>query len=317
MSQTDRELDAAWRVASREEPAAALDAAIRAAARRAVDAGPARARHARWWPLAAAAAVAVIAVGIMQVTPPEQVTPTIVADSTPLAGATKKDLDKPAAPAPPATVAPARSVAEPAADAVSAERAANVLRKQLAQAPAVTQPVAGGALEEKEKRAAAPSGTESANIGAQFAAAPERDRALKSKVEMAAAPAESAAPVARSEPFPASPSAARSATNAPAPAAPPAAVAAAKPMAATSAGALAARADEGQSSGPRALDKVAADGERAKDAAPRPADEWIKLIRRLKSEGRNEEAVKELAAFRAAYKDRSDALLPADLREAK
>jgi hypothetical protein len=314
MSETDRELDAAWRVASREEPSAALDAAIRAAARRAVDAGPARARRARWWPLAAAAAVAVIAVGIVQVTPPEQVTPTIVADSAPLAGATKKDLDKPTAPAPPATVAPARSVAEPAAEAVSPERAGNALRKQLAQAPAATQPVARGALE--EKRAAESSGTASANVSAQFAAAPERDRALKSKLEMAPAPAEKAAAVPRSDPFPATPEA-RSTTNAPAPAAPPAAVAAAKPMVASSAGALAARADEAQSSAPTALDKVAADRERAKDAAPRPADEWIKLIRRLKSEGRNEEAAKELVAFRAAYKDRSDALLPADLREAK
>jgi hypothetical protein len=313
MSETDRELEAAWRVASHEEPPAALDAAIRAAARRAVDAGPARARHARWWPLAAAAAVAVIAVGIVQLTPPEQVTPTIVADSTPLAGATKKELDKPAAPTPPATIAPARSVAEPAADAVSAERAGNVLRKQLAQAPAATQPVARGALE--EKRAAEPSGTAAANISAQFAAAPERERALRSKTEMAT-PAETAA-VARSEPFPATPPEAKNAASAPAPAAPPAPVAAAKPMAAPSGRALGARADEGQSSTPRAVDKVAADTERAKDTGPRPADEWIKLIRRLKSEGRNEEAVKELAAFRAAYKDRSDALLPADLRETK
>jgi hypothetical protein len=88
-------------------------------------------------------------------------------------------------------------------------------------------------------------------------------------------------------------------------------------MAARSAGAPAARADEAQFGAPAALDKVAADRERAKDAAPRPADEWIKLIRRLKSEGRNEEAAKELVAFRAAYKDRSDALLPADLREIK
>ena len=314
MSETDRELDAAWRLTSREEPPAAVDAAIRAAARRAVDARPARARHARWWPLAAAAAVAVIAVGIVQLTPPEQVTPTIVADSTPLAGATQKDLDKPAAPAPPAAVAPAQSVAEPAADAVSAERAGNALRKQLAQAPAATQPVARGALE--EQRAAKPSGAASANTSAQFAAAPERERALKSKTEMAATPAETAA-VARSEPFPATPPEAKNAANAPTPAAPPAAVAAAKPMAAPSAGAPAARPDEAQSRAPRARDKVAADGERVKDAAPRPADEWIKLIRRLKSAGRNEEAAKELAAFRAAYKDRSDALLPADLRETK
>ena len=60
------------------------------------------------------------------------------------------------------------------------------------------------------------------------------------------------------------------------------------------------------------------DQARAKDAAPpRPADEWIKLIRRLRAEGKTDEAAKELAAFRAAYKERADELLPADLRTAK
>jgi hypothetical protein len=315
MSETDRELDAAWRAASREEPPAALDATIRAAARRAVAAGPARARPPRWWPLAAAAAVAVISVGIVQLTPPEQVTPTIIADDSRLAGAMKKDLDKlaTAAPAPQAIVAPARSSAEPVAE-VSAEHAAKVLRKQLAQAPA-TEP-SGAGVARDEKRAAEPAGAASANISRQFVATPEGDRALKSKTEMAAAPAEATAPAARSEPFPAAPPEIRRAENAPGPGLPPAAVAAAKPMAGPSRVALAARADEAQSGAPAALGKVA-NSEHAKEAAPRPADEWIKLIRRLKSEGRNEEAAKELAAFRAAYKDRSDALLPADLREAK
>jgi hypothetical protein len=315
MSETDRELDAAWRAASREEPPAPLDAAIRAAARRAVDAGPARrARHMRWWPLAAAATVAAIAVGIVQLTPPEQVTPTIVADSSRLASAMKKDSGALTAPAPPAMVAPARSMAEPAREAAGAQETSNALRKQLAPAPAPPQSGAGVALE--QKNVAEPSRSLSTNISAQQAAAPERDSARKSKVETAAAPAEAAPPVARSEPFPATPPDTKLAANAPMPAAAPAADAAAKPVAAPSRAALAARADEAQPAAPALLGKVA-DNERAKDAAPRPADEWIKLIRRLKTEGRNEEAAKELAAFRAAYKERSDALLPADLREPK
>jgi hypothetical protein len=313
MSETDRELDAAWRAASREEPPAALDAAIRAAARRAVDAGPARrARHMRWWPLAAAATVAVIAVGIVQLTPPEQVTPTIVADNSRLASALKKDSEALTAPAPPAMVAPARTVAEPAREAAGAEEASNALRKQLVQPPAPAQSGAGVTLE--QKRAAEPSSSVAANIDARLAAAPERDRAPKAKVETAAAPAEVAPSVARGEPFPATPPETKLATNAPAPAAPRAA--AAKPMAASSRVALAARADEAQSAAPATVGAIA-DNERAKDAAPRPPDEWIKLIRRLKTEGRNQEAAKELAAFRAAYKERSDALLPADLREPK
>ena len=82
MKDIDDRLDAAWRAASREEPPAVLDDAIRAAARREVGAGPSRARHMRSWPLATAAVVTVFAVGIVQLTPPEKVTPTIVADST-------------------------------------------------------------------------------------------------------------------------------------------------------------------------------------------------------------------------------------------
>ena len=80
-SERDRRLDAAWSTASREEPPPALDAAIRAAARRAVDAAPRGRPSKHWWyPLAAAATVALLAVGIAQLTPPERVAPAIVAD---------------------------------------------------------------------------------------------------------------------------------------------------------------------------------------------------------------------------------------------
>jgi hypothetical protein len=53
------------------------------------------------------------------------------------------------------------------------------------------------------------------------------------------------------------------------------------------------------------------------EAQARTVDEWIRRIRRLKAEGRNDLAAKELAAFRARYQERADALLPADLRETK
>src|SRR5712671_654221 len=82
MSEIDPELDATWRAASREQPPATLDDAIRAAARREVGAKPGGFGAApRWWPLAAAATVAAIAVGIVQMTPPEQVTPAIAPPS--------------------------------------------------------------------------------------------------------------------------------------------------------------------------------------------------------------------------------------------
>ncbi len=75
----DERIDSAWRATSRDEPPAALDELIRAAARREVGAGPLRSRQPAWLralpSLAAAAAVAVVAVGIVQLAPPEQVTP--------------------------------------------------------------------------------------------------------------------------------------------------------------------------------------------------------------------------------------------------
>ena len=58
------------------------------------------------------------------------------------------------------------------------------------------------------------------------------------------------------------------------------------------------------------------DSVRSKDAARSP-EEWIKRIRTLRAQGKSEEAAKELAAFRAAYKDRAADLLPADLRDAR
>jgi hypothetical protein len=60
------------------------------------------------------------------------------------------------------------------------------------------------------------------------------------------------------------------------------------------------------------VDKVTA--ERRKDTAPLAPDEWIKRIRRLIAEGKNDDAAKELIAFRREYKEQTETLLPADLR---
>jgi hypothetical protein len=54
---------------------------------------------------------------------------------------------------------------------------------------------------------------------------------------------------------------------------------------------------------------------RAKTAPPRSVEDWIKLIRELRSEGRIDEARKEIVAFRSAYGEQADSLLPQDLRE--
>ena len=81
----DPALERAWRAHSRETPPLMLDRAILAAAHRAVGSGPQDAAKAtaeasfestrpqRWWmPLAAAATIGVVAIGILQLTSPEQ-----------------------------------------------------------------------------------------------------------------------------------------------------------------------------------------------------------------------------------------------------
>ena len=328
---SDDKLDAAWRAASREEPPAALDEALRAAARRAVDAGPSRAsraRHMQTWPLAAAAVVAVLAIGIVQLTPPEQVTPTIVADST-SRQASVKEKDAQAVPA-------------------AMDQLSSLTQKQLAL-PSAPPPVPV-VKQANKPQAVAPSGAGGTIVGAILPPRKRDDGAQKSKLETAAA-ADSDKKV-RAEPFPAAPTELKAAPSRPAestnatgvmtatspPPAPPVVAAVAKSApappsdnavearsarsdaqvagaAASTAGAP--RAAAAPAAAPPLLAKLAAAPERAKDAAPRTPDEWIKLIRRLQSEGRKEEAVKELAAFRAEYKERADALLPTDLREMK
>jgi hypothetical protein len=146
------------------------------------------------------------------------------------------------------------------------------------------------------------------------------------QVERASPPVGADAPGAATEakrnaakpgnPFPASPSEPGPAANAaPAPvdrlASPPAAAPARQEAAPSSAGAA-------EQQAPAAPGQGARESAATQDQAqPRTVDEWVRLIRRLKAEGRNDLAVKELAAFRARYQERADALLPPDLREAR
>jgi hypothetical protein len=120
----DPDFDAAWRTLSSEEPAPAADAAILAAARRAVDAGPRRVAEAtrpeRWWaPLAAAATIGAIAIGILQLAAPDKTAapPGIVSDM-PVAPAPTPKVDALAAPDRQRTVdapAPAKDIRKPMA----------------------------------------------------------------------------------------------------------------------------------------------------------------------------------------------------------
>jgi len=64
-----------------------------------------------------------------------------------------------------------------------------------------------------------------------------------------------------------------------------------------------------------AANVASADSAKLAPASARAVDDWIKRIRDLKVAGRLDEAAKELAAFRSAYGERAEALLPEDLRQ--
>lgn len=319
-TERDRRVDAAWSAASREEPPPSLDAAIRGAARRAVDAAPRPKRDKHWWyPLAAAATVAVLAVGIIQLTPPEQVAPTIVADMAVAPREANKDVARPVAPADTKIVEPSAAInaasppnATPSPPAQASARRAQTaasgsLAGERAEVPAAERdtpkppPAAKQELAAQDKLASAKSDAAAANTVAS---------------PSAAVPANVAPP--RSEPFPAAaaPEPRREAyaeERKPAPNTP---TGAAATRAARSAAAPSA--EEAQTRSRVAMAKVATTDEaKAKQASARSVEEWIKRIRDLKNEGRLDEAAKELAAFRNEYGERADALLPADLRAMK
>lgn len=283
----DPGLDAAWRAASREQPPASLDAAITAAARRAVGAGP-KSLHAprAWWPVAAAAVVAVVAIGIVEMTPPEQVAPTVTTAVPQPAPAPDADRDQ---------RAPAATVAEPAPS-----RAPETRRKVERASPPPAKPSAPAASEPPPAKASQPFPSSPPDSRAPDAAVAPIDRASDasagSRMRQQAAPPGAGAN-AQQAPASESKDARESAPGA-------------------AAGALAPREEPKPSNAPAALAKRAQAESATGDEAPqRSVDEWIALIRRLKAEGRDKLAAKELAAFRARYQDRADALLPADLRE--
>lgn len=287
----DRKLERAWRAASREEPPTALDAAIAAAARRAVGAGPRHAHASRaWWPVAAAAAVALVAIGIVEMTPPEQVAPTVLAPA-PQAGADARQESNDATDA---------ARAAPQAGPVLAPQPAPEAKRREA-APPASQRQAKTTMSSQTPQGDGDSREQALPRVAEPMRRLERGPTAAGDEATASAPAARAAPAAVGNPFPATPADASA----------PAALGAA-------AGALPPRQERSLANAPGAYAKpvAQADAQRG-EAPPRSVAEWIALLRRLKADGKNEVLAHELAAFRAAYGDRADPLLPSDLRGAK
>jgi Meckel syndrome type 1 protein len=315
MSERDQRLDAAYREAATDEPRPETDERIRAAARRAVAAGPqsleARARAdaqrswtARWRVPASIAATVVIAVTLSYMVQDEEVrkaridgvpaTPAPVRESAaPPAAATAKVQEAPAPAAPPAQ-APAAVAAKRAAPAADAANAAS--RPEPVPFPA---PAASERRSADEARAPAPVGAPPATSRADEAPGAG---ALSKEVERAerqtAAPAAAQpAEAARMQAEPASP-ALRVAPSAVPPAAP---APMAKPAPPTRERTLADR-PAGR------LEREAASG--LAEQKVRTPEEWLEDIRRLKTQGRTEDVAKELAEFRKRYPDYK---LPADM----
>jgi hypothetical protein len=315
----DPALDAAWREHSAELPSAALDAAILAAAHRAVGSGPKEASKAaaqatspqRWWmPLAAAATIGAVALGILQTAPQQDaITTPAVSDAPGPARAIERASVAPSAP-PPTTAPSALRDELPAANRKQAPAVENEPAAPPASAAVHAKPAA------KVNATPATSATDSiAPKQSRMTAAPEAQMAAAPAPQ--AFPAEKKAESAESD-FKDRARMAPKLATAPLAAAdaPPAPPAAASPMSET------ARADvrqryEVQPSAPMATGAVALGKNVArKDAAAAPAvdiDAWVARIRKLHDEGKLADAAKELVAMRAAVPD-ADARLPRELR---
>ena len=296
----DREVDRAWRAASSEEPPPKLDAAIRSEARRAVGASPGDVRRRRRrqlrYPFAAAATVALLAFGIVQMIPPDHDALT-VSDQAPAPTQAQRSKD----------AAPPRETPPAAAPTPQREQAAPTT-----QVPATTT----------DSKVAAPPPAPQAQLRAKTAR-PAEERTAQPRTPEAARDSQRKDEPAPEEgfaaaPAPAAPSAAgdvvaqNAARSEPFPAASPAA----KPEQGAAGGAVSGTAQRRSlATAPVAVAKVSSlDEIKAKEAGAGSVEGWIARIRELKASGQLDAAAKELAKFREAYGERADALLPADLR---
>lgn len=281
-------LAAAWRTQPRESPSPTLDAAILAAAHRAVGSAPHPAgsealRPPRWWlPFAATAVIGVVAVGLVQLASRDVLdvtTPPAAPQPVPAAAPIPAPVGAVPSP-PPAAVAPAVA---PAAGLAAPP------------VPAAPPPPSTDARSTRSDATTTPRATIDTGAGSALRAEPSgrmSGPAEKARSE-AAAPA----------PAPAAPTSTEASEPAPAAAPLPAAPVMQRDAASASAGAapLAKRA-------PSTLTR----GE-AIDLARDPAA-WITRIGRLHAAGRDAEALAELREFDALVPDARQRL-PAELRQ--
>ena len=240
----------------------------------------------RWWPLAAAATVAAIAVGVLQLTTPDQIgapasDKTIVSDMP--APASRPAPEMPATPSRPEETKPE------AGNALRAEQAPTRADSPRRQTPAPESPRAG-----------------EAGVGGRQRSLRWPNRFGRSRPARCRRRSAAAAGHRRR----------RSCATARGAGSRHALLAATARPAATA---------DAPGERRRAAGTAREDGRRACRRCPRrrgagegpgaaSGSEWIALIRRLRDEGKSADAAKELAAFRVAHADH-EKLLPPDLRD--
>jgi hypothetical protein len=287
MSERDPRLDAAYRENATDEPRPEIDERIRAAARRAVAAGPqsleARARAdaqrswaARWRVPVSIAATVLVAVTLSYMVQDEEARKARI-DDVPASAPPTPALPAPAEKVQEAPASPPLPAQAPATRAAPAADAANAASRP--------EPVPFPAPAASERRTPVPAAPPPAASRADEAPAAG---ALSKEVERRAAPAEAEA--ARIQAAPAAPAPSPALRSAPVAAPPPARD----------------RALADRPSG--RMEREAASG--IAEEKTRTPEEWLEEIRRLKAQGRIEDVTKELAEFRKRYPDYK---LPADL----
>ncbi len=301
MTGRDPRLEALWREASREEPPAQLDDAIRAAAHRAVQSKPtpagapsprSRAPWPAWAPFAAAASIGAIAIAVWQVVPQDLDETRVVASDTPRR-AEVAEVAKPETRA----VVPSTVQAPPAAPSTAQVRPASPM------APTPTAKARADARE--EAFVAPPPAAEAASTSAAGGApatggAPDaRDKRAEPQVTAADALANV-------------PKAAVAAASAP-PAAPAGNAAPALARERANGTLMAQRAAPPQSAAaPQPAPPHSAAS--PQPPAPQSVDAFIAAIDQARAEHRDVEAEALLQAMRARYPD-ADARLPTRLRD--
>ena len=332
----DRRARAAWRSLSNEEPPAALDAALRAAARREVGARvkpaavPEATRPERWWfPLAAAATIGAIAIGLLQVVMPERMgepggDARSVSDVPPGAKSVEMPAAKPTVAPPVPAARPTVPPAPPAAGVTAESDGASGVTPPAPSSAKVEAHVPSRGGTAVPSRATAPQAsapTAASTEAARRDGTPQPFPAITEMPSGAPAPKVGDSPAAAPVPPPAPRPAPLAASPAPSGVAVPSPAANAAQTAAPMAKLGAAREQGDRASAPRAADLAEgaasasrARGEIGQRAAELPVPEWIALIRRLRDEGKFADVDRELKAFRTAHPDHLT-LLPPDLRD--